>query len=349
MQNYNKYMHRCIDLARNGKGKVAPNPMVGSVIVHQDNIIGEGYHEFYGGPHAEVNAINSVQDKSLFNNSTLFVSLEPCSHMGKTPPCSDLIIKNNIKKVVIGITDPNSLVAGRGIEKLRKAGTEVELGILKKECLELNKRFFTFHKQKRPYIILKWAQSQDGFLDIKRDSGTPIGPNWISNPVSRMLVHKWRSVEQAIIVGTNTVIFDNPGLNTRLWPGKSPLRVIIDKKNRIDLSAHVFDDNNPTLVFSGRETSCQNNTEYIHFENDSNDLKPILKKLYEKNIQSLIVEGGQKLLHSFIDQNLWDEARVFKGSNDFKEGISVPEIHATYRANKHILNDTLILYYNNSI
>jgi diaminohydroxyphosphoribosylaminopyrimidine deaminase/5-amino-6-(5-phosphoribosylamino)uracil reductase len=349
MQNYNKYMHRCIDLARNGKGMVAPNPMVGCVIVHQGNIIGEGYHEVYGEPHAEVNAIHSVQDKSLLSRSTLYVSLEPCSHMGKTPPCSDLIIRNQIKKVIIGITDPNSLVAGRGIEKLRKAGIDVELGVLKKECFELNKRFFTFHKQKRPYIILKWAESQDGFLDIKRDAGTPIGPNWISNPISRMLVHKWRSVEQAIIVGTNTVIYDNPKLDTRLWPGKSPLRVILDKKNRIGPSSHVFDDKIPTLVFSKREPVSKNNTEYIHFEDDTDDLMLVLNNLYERNIQSLIVEGGQRLLKSFIHQNLWDEARVFKGSKDFKEGIPAPSIHATFRANKRILNDTLIIYYNNKI
>lgn len=349
MQNYNKYMHRCIDLARNGKGKVAPNPMVGCVIVHENNIIGEGYHKIYGGPHAEVNAISAVRNKTLLKESTLYVSLEPCSHTGKTPPCSDLIIRHQLKKVVIGITDPNSLVAGQGIDKLQKAGIEVVVGILENECFELNKRFFTFHKQKRPYIILKWAQSQDGFIDFKRDAGTPIGPNWISNPVSRMLVHKWRSVEQAIVVGTNTVIYDNPKLNTRLWPGKSPVRIILDKNNRIDKSAHVFDDSITTFVFSKSKSKNQNNTFYFHFDTDRHHLKPVLDQLFEKNIQSLIVEGGEKLLQSFIDQNLWDEARVFKGSRNFKEGIAAPVIHASFRANKRILNDSLIIYYNDTI
>jgi diaminohydroxyphosphoribosylaminopyrimidine deaminase / 5-amino-6-(5-phosphoribosylamino)uracil reductase len=345
MQNYNKYMHRCIDLARNGKGAVAPNPMVGSVIVYKDQIVGEGYHMKYGGPHAEVNAIQSVKNKDLLSESTLYVSLEPCSHMGKTPPCSDLIIENKIKRVVVGVKDPNSLVAGRGIERLRNSGVEVVEGILEKECLELNKRFFTFHKLKRPYIILKWAQSQDGFIDIKREAGTPIGPNWISNPVSRALVHKWRSVEQAIMVGTNTIIYDNPRLNTRLWPGKSPVRIILDKKERINKMAHVYDKKNPTLVFSGLKRKSSENLEYIQVDIDDTNLAPLMLHLYERDLQSLMVEGGEKLLQSFIDQDLWDEARVFQGSHDFKDGIKAPEIHAPHKANKRILNDSLVIYY----
>lgn len=337
-------MHRCIDLARNGKGRVAPNPIVGSVIVHNDNIIGEGYHMKYGEPHAEVNAINSVHNKLLLPESTLYVSLEPCSHTGKTPPCSDLIIEHKIKKVVIGTIDPNSLVAGKGIEKLRKAGIDVVEGVLEQECYELNKRFFTFHKQKRPYIILKWAQSRDGFLDTIRKAGTPIGPNWISNPVSQMLVHKWRSVEQAIMVGTNTIIYDNPRLNTRLWPGPSPLRVIVDRNGRIKKEARVFDGSVPTIVFTPKRFKNSENLEFIQIDIKNRDLKPILDHLYAREIQSLMVEGGEQLLQSFIQQNLWDEARIFKGEKDFKNGIKAPYLHATYKSFKKILDDSLVIY-----
>lgn len=344
MQSYNKYMHRCIDLARNGKGRVAPNPMVGSVIVHNENIIGEGYHMQYGGPHAEVNAINSVRNKTHLPESTLYVNLEPCSHTGKTPPCSDLIIENKIKKVVIGIIDPNSLVAGKGVEKLRKAGIEVKVGMLESECYELNKRFFTFHKLKRPYIILKWAQSRDGFLDIIRNAGTPIGPNWISNPISQILVHKWRSMEQAIMVGTNSIIYDNPGLNTRLWPGSSPLRITFDREGRINSSAKIFDKSTPTLVFTTKKFKNSVNLEFVQIDFKNHDLKPILDNLYKRDIQSLIVEGGEQLLQSFIKQQLWDEARIFKGDKDFKNGIRAPYLHANYKSFKKILDDSLVIY-----
>jgi len=344
MQSYNKYMHRCIDLARNGKGRVAPNPMVGSVIVHNNNIIGEGYHKNYGGPHAEVNAIRSVHDKSLLPESTMYVSLEPCSHIGKTPPCSDLIIEEKIKKVVIGTIDPNSLVAGKGIEKLKKAGIEVVVNILEQECYQLNKRFFTFHKLKRPYIILKWAQSRDGFLDTIREAGTPIGPNWISNPISQILVHKWRSVEQAIMVGTNTVIYDNPRLNTRLWPGPSPLRIIVDREGKIKNDANVLDGSIPTIVFTTQRFKDSKNLEFIQIDKLNHDLNPILNHLYKRDIQSLIVEGGEQLLQSFIQQKLWDEARIFKGNKDFKNGIKAPDLHATYKSFKNILDDSLVIY-----
>lgn len=339
-------MHRCIDLARNGKGMVAPNPMVGSVIVHNGDIIGEGYHMQYGGPHAEVNAINSVDNKTLLPESTLYVSLEPCSHMGKTPPCSDLILNKKIKKVVIGTVDPNSLVAGRGIEKLRKAGVDVVVGVLEEECFELNKRFFTYHKLKRPYIILKWAQSRDGYLDINRQAGTPIGPNWISNPISRILVHKWRSVEQAIMVGTNTVIFDDPGLDTRFWPGNSPIRVILDRELRIQNSARVLDGKVPTMIFTEKELASFGNLEYIPIEFDANTLSSVLDELYARDIQSLLVEGGEKLLQSFIKKNLWDEARIFKGNKDFKDGIKAPSLHANYKSFKSIMDDSLVIYMN---
>ncbi len=346
MQNDTKYMHRCIDLARNGKGQVAPNPMVGSVIVHNGNIIGEGYHMQYGGPHAEVNAINSVVNKTLLPESILYVSLEPCSHMGKTPPCSDLIIEHHIKKVVIGTVDPNSLVAGSGIEKLKRAGVEVVVGVLEDECYELNKRFFTYHKLKRPYIILKWAESRDGYLDIKREAGTPIGPNWISNPISRILVHKWRSVEQSIMVGTNTVIYDDPGLDNRFWPGTSPVRIILDRSGRIQSSARIFDGKVPTLVFTENKKTPSENLEFIHIRFNDNSLSSVLEELYSRNIQSLLVEGGEKLLQSFIKQDLWDEARIFKGIKDFKDGIKAPDLHANYKSFKSILDDSLVIYLN---
>lgn len=336
-------MHRCIDLARNGKGSVAPNPMVGSVVVFNDKVIGEGYHKVYGGPHAEVNAINSVKNQNLLPKSTLYVSLEPCSHTGKTPPCSDLIIDKKIKKVVIGSVDPNSLVAGRGIEKLKQAGIEVVSDILIDECNELNKRFFTFHRYKRPYIILKWAQSNDGFLDIIRKPGTPIGPNWISNSVSRILVHKWRSVEQSIIVGTNTILQDNPELNTRLWPGKQPLRLVLDRTNRLPETAKVFNSKINTLVFTEKPMPSKTNIEYIYIDFSKNSIQQILDELYKREKISLIVEGGRKLLQSFIEQDLWDEARIFVGNKDFKEGIKAPILNAPSKLIKKILDDTLII------
>lgn len=341
-------MQRCIDLARNGKGRVAPNPMVGSVIVYNDKIIGEGYHRYFGGAHAEVNAINSVKDKSLLSESTLYVNLEPCAHMGKTPPCSDLIVEKKLKKVVIGTSDPNSVVAGKGIQKLINAGIEVVEGILKEECLELNKRFFTFHLYKRPFIVLKWAQSKDGFIDFNRKPDTPIGPNWISNTVSRMLVHKWRSVEQAIMVGTNTIIYDNPSLDTRLWTGNSPLRIVLDRQGRIPSESRVFDGRVKTIVFTEKPFENKKNLEFITVDFGNDIIPLVLNYLYENQIQSLLIEGGGKLIQSFIDNNLWDEARVFKGHSDFGSGIKAPQINASSKSFKPILNDTLIIYSNNT-
>jgi diaminohydroxyphosphoribosylaminopyrimidine deaminase/5-amino-6-(5-phosphoribosylamino)uracil reductase len=346
LQIYEKYMQRCIDLAKNGKGKVAPNPMVGSVVVYNDLIIGEGYHQYFGGPHAEVNAINSVKDKSLLPHSTLYVNLEPCAHSGKTPPCSDLIIAEKIKKVVIGISDPNSVVAGKGIQKLSDSGIEVVRDILKDECLELNKRFFTFHLHHRPYVILKWAQSRDGFIDIHRTPDTPIGPNWISNPVSRMLVHKWRSVEQAIMVGTNTVIFDNPSLDTRLWKGNSPVRVIPDRLGKIPDTAKVFDGKNKTIVFTEKFKENKINLEFVKIEFSKDTLPLILSYLYKNNIQSVLIEGGGKLIQSFIEAELWDEARVFKGHADFRSGIKAPQLLEKSKSFIYILNDSLFIYQN---
>ncbi|MBN2484846.1 MAG: bifunctional diaminohydroxyphosphoribosylaminopyrimidine deaminase/5-amino-6-(5-phosphoribosylamino)uracil reductase RibD [Bacteroidales bacterium] len=345
-QSYKKYMQRCIDLARNGLGNVAPNPMVGSVIVYNGTIIGEGFHRNYGGAHAEVNAINSVKEKGLLPESTLFVSLEPCAHLGKTPPCSDLIIEKRIKKVVIGTTDPNSVVAGKGIKKLQGAGVEVIVGVLADECYKLNKRFFTFHLHKRPYIILKWAQSGDGFIDIHRAPGTPVGPYWISTPVSRMLVHKWRSVEQAILAGTNTIVYDNPSLDTRLWSGKSPIRAVLDRKGRIPAQATVLNGKVPTLVFTEKTIENSPNVEYIKAYFNRDIIGQVLSVFYERGIQSVLVEGGARLTGSFIESGLWDEARVFTGNTNFGSGVKAPCIPQSPDVTTKILSDTLSVYRN---
>jgi diaminohydroxyphosphoribosylaminopyrimidine deaminase/5-amino-6-(5-phosphoribosylamino)uracil reductase len=318
-----KYMSRCIALAKNGLGATYPNPMVGSVIVHNDKIIGEGWHKKAGEAHAEVNAVLSVKNKLLLKESTIYVSLEPCSHFGKTPPCCDLIIKNNIPRVVIGTVDPNEAVAGKGIAKLIAAGIAVTIGVLEEECNELNKRFFTFHTQKRPFVILKWAQSQDGFLApmIKVEKK----PVWITNAFSRQLVHKWRTEEQAILVGTQTVIDDNPSLNSRDWFGKSPIRIVLDQNNRIPEDSVVFDNQIKTIVFTkSRRTPDKALVlfEEIDFEKDC--VKQILEVLYKHSIQSVIIEGGSRTLQSFIDANLWDEARVFESEIRFGQGVNTP-------------------------
>lgn len=342
-QIYEKYMRRCIDIARNGKGRVAPNPMVGSVIVYNDEIIAEGYHQHYGGPHAEANAINSLANEEKLKGSTLYVNLEPCSHTGKTPPCSSLIVEKGIPKVVIGSVDPYTLVAGKGIERLRNAGVEVITGILNEDCEDLNKRFFTFHRKKRPFIILKWAQSADGYLDIERNPGTPIGPNWISNPISQIMVHKWRSVESGIMVGTNTVIYDNPSLTTRLWPGNSPTRITLDRNARIPKGSKLLNGEVPTLIY-GAKGENRKNVSFFPDINKEVPLNEIMSDLFNKGIQSIIVEGGQELLQSFIDEGLWDEARVFKGSKNFNKGIVAPQLNATTKSFKQILDDSLVIY-----
>ena len=260
MNTHQKYINRCIQLAKNGLGTTYPNPMVGSVIVYNDEIIGEGWHQKAGESHAEVNAINSVKDKSLLSKSTIYVSLEPCSHFGKTPPCCDLIIKNNIPNVVIGTVDPFAKVAGNGIKKLLEAGKNVTIGILEDECNDLNKRFFTFHTKKRPYIILKWAESADGFIaPSSKDKKEPV---WITNEISRQLVHKWRSEEQAILVGTQTVLDDNPSLTTRDWFGKNPIRIVLDQNNKISKENHIFDSQAKTLSISKDEINFNNNSNF---------------------------------------------------------------------------------------
>jgi diaminohydroxyphosphoribosylaminopyrimidine deaminase/5-amino-6-(5-phosphoribosylamino)uracil reductase len=325
VENNEKYIRRCIELAKNGLGTTYPNPMVGSVIVCDGKIIGEGWHKKSGEPHAEVHAVNAVKDKSLLKKSTIYVSLEPCSHYGKTPPCCNLIIENKIPNVVIGTVDPNVKVAGNGIKKLIAAGAKVTVGVLETECKELNKRFFTFHKNKRPYVILKWAESKDGFIaPLTKSEQKPV---WITNEFSRQLVHKWRSEEQAILVGTATVVDDNPKMNVRDWTGKNPTRIVLDLNNRISKESYIYDNQVKTIIFSNSLSAITKENcifETIYFK--KNLAKQILNTLYKHQIQSVIIEGGSQTLQTFIDENLWDEVRLFIGNQNFEIGIKGPTL-----------------------
>lgn len=345
MKIHEKYIKRCIELAKNGLGTTSPNPLVGSVIVYENQIIGEGWHKKSGEPHAEVNAVNSVKDKSLLSKSTIYVSLEPCSHFGKTPPCCDLIIEHDIPNVVIGTVDPNEKVAGKGIKKLIEAGKNVTVDILEEQCNELNKRFFTFHQKQRPYIILKWAESADGF--IAPEQRTEQKPVWITNQYSRQLVHKWRSEEHAILVGTQTVIDDNPTLNVRDWTGNNPIRIVLDRKNRIPKESNIINDDAKTIVISQEHNTSE--TDHILFETidfKENSATEIVKTLYKHNIQSVIVEGGRQTLEMFINANLWDEARVFKGNVHLKNGTKAPSFNFEYNNKSKILDDELLIFRN---
>ncbi|TDQ31642.1 bifunctional diaminohydroxyphosphoribosylaminopyrimidine deaminase/5-amino-6-(5-phosphoribosylamino)uracil reductase RibD [Zeaxanthinibacter enoshimensis] len=329
MKIHEKYISRAIELGRNAMGTAAPNPMVGCVIVCEGKIIAEGYTSPYGGPHAEVNAINTVSDPSVLSRSTLYVTLEPCSHYGKTPPCADLIRKLKIPRVVIGLKDPYEQVAGRGIEHLKEGGAEVISGILEQECREHHKRFLCFHEEKRPYIILKWAQTLDGFMapDKKARTKDP-SPYWITGKSSRQLVHQWRSQEQAILVGTNTVLEDNPRLDVRDWHGRSPTRIFLDPELRIDGEYHVLQP--PPLTFrvtkkgiSTRETDL---LKHWTIDFDKDIALQLCELMYGENINSVIVEGGARTLEAFIQAGLWDEARVFTGTTRFGTGLKAPEI-----------------------
>lgn len=339
-------MSRCIQLAKNGLGTTYPNPLVGCVIVHHDKIIGEGWHYKAGQPHAEVNAIASVVDNTdLLKEATIYVSLEPCSHFGKTPPCSDLIISKGIKKVVIGSTDPNPKVAGRGIKKLQDAGCKVISGVLEQECNELNKRFLTFHRKKRPYIFLKWAQTGDGFVAPKKETRTETKPVWITNEFSRQLVHKMRGEEMAILVGTKTVIEDNPSLTVRDWAGSNPTRVVIDKELKLPSHCSILDGSVKTFVFTEKDKEFQeeseSKTQYTQIDFSKEIAAQICNALYKNGVQSLIVEGGPKTLQTFIDANLWDEACVFIGNTRFGEGIPAPTFKGDLVSETSIKEDRL--------
>jgi diaminohydroxyphosphoribosylaminopyrimidine deaminase/5-amino-6-(5-phosphoribosylamino)uracil reductase len=336
-------MQRCIQLAQLGAGYVAPNPMVGAVLVHNGRVIGEGYHQVYGQPHAEVNCLASVkeEDKPLIEHSTLYVSLEPCSHFGKTPPCADLIIKNKIPKVVVGITDPFPQVSGKGIAALHAAGIDVVTGVLKDECMALNKQFITFQTQHRPYIVLKWAQSANGHM-AKADRARFA----ISNEYSRRLVHKWRSEEAAILVGTNTAFFDDPELTTRFWRGENPIRLVVDTQLRLPSSLKLFNKEVRTIVFNYLKHEEDERLSYYQITNDVSIVHQIVHALYQMKIQSVLVEGGARLLQSFIDQNMWQEARVITNETlVVPGGVPSPDIgHAKMISTEKLFTDRIDIY-----
>lgn len=337
-----KYMRRCIQLARNGLQNAAPNPMVGAVIVYNGKIIGEGYHIRCGEAHAEVNAIHSVKEPALLRHSTIYVSLEPCSHYGKTPPCADLIIEKQIPRIVIGCQDPFSKVAGQGIQKLKDAGREVVVGILETECRQLIRRFTTFHLKRRPYITLKWAESADKYIDICRRGGHPV---ILSTPLTSMLVHKKRSEHAAIMVGTQTALLDNPSLTVRNWYGRSPLRIVLDKNHQLPTDLHLFDGNVPTLLFTTRPKAPLPGVEYIPIDGRKDMLPTIMNILHERGIHSLLVEGGRRLLQSFIDTGLWDEAFVEEAPIQLQEGIEAPEMGKTILYEKEFYFGRLFRHY----
>jgi diaminohydroxyphosphoribosylaminopyrimidine deaminase/5-amino-6-(5-phosphoribosylamino)uracil reductase len=348
-----QYMHRCLQLAVMGAGQVAPNPMVGAILVYKDRIIGEGYHTKFGEAHAEVNCINSVAeaDKKYIGESIMYVSLEPCAHFGKTPPCADLIIKNKIPKVVIGCLDSFEEVAGKGIERLEAGGIEVLVGILENECLELNKRFFTFHEKKRPYIILKWAQSCDGKIASLTLEHAGSERLLISNEFTNRLVHKWRSEEVSILVGTNTALLDDPALTTRLWLGNDPVRLVIDAGLKLPIHLKMFDGTVKTIVFNYVKQAEEENLLYYQLKKEESILTQIAVALYSMNIQSVMVEGGAKLLQSFIDEGLWDEARVISNVQlTIGNGINAPVLRNNKLYEEQMIqNDTISFFRNVAI
>lgn len=340
MTIHETYLHRCLELAQQAAGYTAPNPLVGAVLVHHGRIIGEGFHRQYGGPHAEVNCIDSVSeaDRPLIPESTIYVSLEPCAHFGKTPPCADLIVRHRIPEVVIGCRDPFTEVDGKGIEKLKAAGIQVTVGVLEKESTELNKRFFTFHQQHRPYIVLKWAQTANG-----RIANEDYSRLHISGELTNRLVHKWRSEEAAILVGTNTALFDDPQLNTRLWSGPDPVRLVVDMDLRLPSSLKVFDKKIRTIVFNAVQHKEQENLLYYQVTKEVDLVHQIANALYQQKILSVLVEGGARLLQSFIDAGYWDEARIITNDNLYVDvGIAAPVLReAKLVETVHLAGDTI--------
>lgn len=335
------YMQRALDLAQNGVGTVSPNPMVGCVIVHEGKIIGEGWHQKAGEAHAEVKAINSVKRPELLPESTVYVTLEPCAHFGKTPPCADLLINHQVKKVVIAAFDSNPLVGGKGIANLKAAGIEVQTGLMEAAARKQNKRFFCSIEKKRPYIILKWAQTADGFVARKN-----FDSKWISNASSRQLVHKWRAEEDAILVGKNTAMHDNPQLNTRDWSGKHPIRILIDHHLAVPDSLSLFDGSVPTIVYNLHSSTESANLVHVKLS-EEHFLQALLHDLHQRKVQSLLVEGGANTLKQFIAAGLWDEARVFVADSCFEEGIGAPVIENYNRKEAiPLIKDSLIIYFN---
>jgi diaminohydroxyphosphoribosylaminopyrimidine deaminase / 5-amino-6-(5-phosphoribosylamino)uracil reductase len=331
-------IQRTFDLARLGIGAVSPNPQVGCVIVKDGEVIGEGWHRKYGEAHAEVNAVASVGDKEQLPGSTVYVSLEPCSHFGKTPPCSDLLIQHGVKKIVISNLDTNPLVAGEGVRKLREAGVEVVSGVLEKEGRELNKRFFTFHEKQRPYVILKWAQTSDGFV-----AHSNYESRWISNEFSRQVVHKWRSEEDAVLVGTKTAAHDNPNLTVRDWSGRNPVRLVIDRFLRLSDKLNLFDKSVPTICFNLLKHEEHPNLKLVRLD-EQDFIQQLSGYLHKEKIQSVIVEGGSQTLSFFIDSGLWDEARVFTSTRAFYKGIKAPIFQGDLILREMVSTDLLQIY-----
>ncbi len=342
------YMNRCLELAGRAEGYTSPNPMVGAVVVHNGKIIGEGFHLRAGEPHAEVNAVNSVTDKKLLTNSTLYVNLEPCSHYGRTPPCADLIISCGIPRVVVGTKDTSTKVAGRGIEKMRQAGVEVITGIEELKCRELNKRFFTWNERKRPYIILKWARSADGFIDFVRKDGDTAGPHWITGMAERVLVHRWRAAEDAILAGGATVRLDNPALDVRYWAGRNPVRIIVSRSGEIDRKAKIFTPTAEVLLFTRNPEVTFPGVKVIVMSDEEDTVAAVLRNLFDLGIQSLFVEGGSQIIKAFVASGIWDEARRFTGRERFGAGIADPFPDLEPRISQRFESSILEVAYNNT-
>jgi diaminohydroxyphosphoribosylaminopyrimidine deaminase/5-amino-6-(5-phosphoribosylamino)uracil reductase len=336
------FMQRTLELAQLGRGHVSPNPLVGSVIVHEGKIIGEGWHQKYGEAHAEVNAVRSVDNKNLLQHSTVYVNLEPCSHTGKTPPCADMLIEHKVKKVVVANLDSNPLVAGNGVKKLRAAGIDVVTGILEKQGRDLNKRFFTYMEKNRPYTILKWADTADGF--VAREN---FDSKWISNEHARQLVHKWRTEEDAILVGSRTAAYDNPQLNVRDWSGRNPVRVVIDRYLKLPPSLHLFDKKQTTLCYNVLKNEEHENLSLIRID-ENNFVHNLSQDLYRRKIQSVIIEGGASTLAMFIENNLWDEARIFTAPQKFGKGIQAPR-HPGILTEQHMLAGDTVNFYRSTL
>lgn len=335
------YMRRCLQLAQLGQRVVAPNPMVGAVIVANHEIIGEGYHAMYGGPHAEVNAIRSVKNQELLSQATIYVSLEPCSHFGKTPPCADLLIETGFRRVVIGSRDSNAQVDGKGIVRIKKAGIEARVGVLEKECRALNRHFYTYHEKKRPYIVLKWAQTPNGLIDNKEQVE---GIAWISQAETQRYVHQLRASLHGILVGRQTVQNDNPRLNVRAVEGMNPVRIVLDSTLRLDKERAVFSPDGQTLVLNTVKTENGGTLKYRKI--DAMEVTQICAALHEEGIQSVLVEGGKATLQSFIDAGLWDEARIITGQHDFVDGTAAPKLHGTLIKTERYFGDTIETYSN---
>jgi len=341
-----KFIRRCLELALKAEGLTYPNPLVGSVIVHEGKIVGEGFHLTAGGPHAEVIAINSVADKAVLKFSTLYVNLEPCSHFGKTPPCTDLIISNAIPRVVIGTSDTSEKVSGKGLRALRDAGCEAVVGVAEEECRLINRRFFTFNEKRRPYITLKWAQSADGFLDFIRSEDQKTGPNWITGKPERVLVHKWRACEQSILVGAGTVRVDNPRINVREWKGLDPFKIILSSTGSVNKKSALFESNSKVVIFTNDMDMDYENAVTVKLNNSLPSSFQVAEYLYHEGIQSLFIEGGAKVLNHFISTGLWDEARIFTGMSHFNGGVKAPSIEGVL-SNRMVFNGSSLETYLN--